>query len=578
KRPWAKTEAELADRWRKSLKLQVLQRVALMEDILAAADKAQPVDSDGDGDTDKDDEIAAKRLGEIPKTPEERERKAREDLAKSFAGRFKRLAQVDPLEPAEMFLNSVTEAYDPHTQYLAPADKEDFDIAMSGSLEGIGALLVEDDHYIRVQELVPGGPSWRQGKLQAGDLILAVAQGKDGEPVDVADMRIKEVVKMIRGPKGTVVTLTVKKPDDTIQVISITRDVIEIEAAYARGAVLDRGDGSPPIGYIALPSFYGDTRRGGTVTGRNAPDDVRALLRELSARKVAAVVLDLRGNGGGLLDHARDITGMFIRTGPVVATRYGNGSTQVLTDDDPDIAYAGPVVVMVDRFSASASEILAGALQDYGRAVVVGTSATHGKGTVQVLIDLDRVAGRPRAPLGVVKLTIQQFFRVNGESTQLRGVVPDIALPDPAAYVKSGERFLDHAIPWSRIDALDYRRWTGARWQIDRLRAASEARQANEPVFAKVVERAAYLKQRLEQTRMPLQRDKWLARRAADKAKLDDVDLDWTKGPARFTVTVIDYAHTPGSSEAAAEWRDNAARDPWLDEAARIAADMAAAK
>lgn len=567
KRDFAADDRELRERWRKALELQVLERVARMEEVAEALAKGEEAPDAGVTD----------RLGDIPDTFEGREKKAREDLAKSFAGRFSRLERIQPLEPAEIFLNAVATVYDPHTAYLAPADKANFDIQMSGSLEGIGAVLSEDDHYIVVREIVPGGASWRHGKLEAGDLILAVAQA-EGEPVDVADMRIDEVVKMIRGPKGTVVHLTIKKPDGRVEVISITRDVVEIEAAYARGAVLDLGPKHPPVGYVYLPSFYGGSGGSGE---RNAAADVKALLGALSKKKLAGVILDLRGNGGGFLDQARDITGYFIEKGPVVQTRYSSGESQVLADEDESVVYGGEVVVLVDRFSASASEIVAGALQDYRRAVVVGTGPTHGKGTVQMLIDLDRLAPTTGGdPLGVLKLTIQQYFRVDGDSTQWRGVVPDIVLPDPIAHVEAGERFYEHSIPWSEIDALKYKAWKKSKWDVDTLVAKSTKRRTRHPIFAKIDARASFLAARADDTIVPLERGAWLARRERDEQALEAVDPKLSDGPARFTVEELDYngkksnASDPRTVKALERWRNELARDPWVEESLRILGDM----
>jgi carboxyl-terminal processing protease len=416
--PWAASEAELTDRWRKFLKMQALERITQLEETAEAQAKKTP----------KKDEPAPVKPLVIPPTFEGKEEKARTELAASYAGRFTRMADMESLEPAEKFINAVASVYDPHTLYMPPAEKENFDIQISGSLEGIGAALGEEDHYIVVRDLIPGGASWSQGKLEVGDLILAVAQqGKD--PIDVTDVPIDKVVTMVRGPKGTLVTLTVKKADGHTENIAITRDVVRIEASYARGATLDRGPKSDTVGYVYLPGFYGDTRAGATGPGeRNATGDVRKLLEKFQKQKLGTVIIDLRGNGGGLLGHARDITGLLIDTGPVVQTKSSDGEIGVLEDTDKGVAFTGDVVVMVDRFSASASEILAGALQDYQRAVIVGTGPTHGKGTVQTLVDLDRMRGNAptKESMGVFKLTIEQYYRVNGDSTQWRGVVPDI--------------------------------------------------------------------------------------------------------------------------------------------------------
>ncbi len=566
---YAKTEAELEDRWRKLLKLQVLQRIDQFE-VLAKAGAVK----------------------DVPKTFEAQEAKARADMDKMYDGRFSRLAKPEPLEADEAYLSAITAVYDPHTMYMAPIQKENFDIQMSGSLEGIGAVLQEDDHFIRVQEVVPGGAAWRQGDLAAGDLILSVAQAGE-DPVDVADMRINQAVQMIRGPKGTVVTLTVKKPDDSVKVISITRDVVQIDAAYARGALLHLGEGHAPMGYIFLPSFYGNTRRvrGGTPE-RTAAEDVEALLNEFTKRKVSGVILDLRSNGGGLLDQARDIAGLFIETGPVVQARFPDGETQVLEDKDPRIQFDGEVIVMVDRFSASASEIVAGALQDYRRAAVVGTP-THGKGTVQMLVDLDRVARNTGAPLGVLKLTIQQFFLVDGESTQWRGVEPDVFLPDPYAHIESGERYLDRAIPWSAIEELAHRDWP-AQWTAAALTAASAKRYADRPVFKRIEAWGNVLDAQRKDTVVPLKLATYQTKRDADKKAREAADPKLDEGKPRFEVSHVSYrgekpeppprkrkgakAEDEAPKSRIDQWREGLARDPWLEETLYIVEDMVTAR
>jgi carboxyl-terminal processing protease len=567
---FAATDDELSDRWRKVLKLQVLERIERMDTLSESLAKAL---KEPDAKPEAIEE-AKKALAKIPETFEGRERKARNDLAKNYAGRLSRLAKLEPLEPAETFLNALSATFDPHTLYLAPAEKENFEIEMSGSLEGIGAVLTEDDHYIRVSEIVPGGASFRQGKLEAGDLILSVAQeGEDA--VDVADMRINQVVSMIRGPKGTVVTLTVKKPDDTIQTISITRDVVEIEAAYARGAVVDMGPDDEAIGFIHLPSFYGNTRdEPGQTRQRTAADDVRRLLATFEKQKIKGVVIDLRGNGGGLLDQARDITGMFIETGPVVQTRFGAEPIQVLSDDDPGVVYSGQVVVMIDRFSASASEIVAGALQDYERAVVTGTN-THGKGTVQMLLDLSRMV-QSSGRLGVLKLTIQQFFRVNGASTQWRGVVPDIELPDPLEHIESGERFLDNAIPWSQVEPLRYQKRKHG-WTLAQLSAASRERVVAEPLFAKVARRAEFAKKRRDETLVNLKLETWKAEREKTRKTLESMELKLDEGKPRFEAQIVSKGGTfvaKSPNQRIEQWRASLTRDPWVAETLHVIDDM----
>ena len=524
-------------------------------------------------DSDDGDDSPATPIATIPTTPEGRDAKARGDLAKTYAARFTRLRHPSPFDPASDLVNAVTSSLDPHTNYLPPADKANFDIRMSGSLEGIGALLREHDDYVEVAEIVPGGASWRQGGLSPGDLILSVAaDGKD--PVDVVDMRLDDVVKMIRGPKGTVVHLRIQKPTGEQSTVSITRDVIIVEESYAKGAVLSR-KGEPTYGYIHLPSFYGGKGPG----QRTAAGDVRHLLTEMKTRKVAGIILDIRSNGGGLLGDAIEMTGSLIDQGPVVQVQDSRGRRETLSDDRRGTDYDGPVIVMVDRFSASASEIVAGALQDYHRAIIVGTGPTHGKGTVQTLADLDRATGG-KIDLGVLKLTIQQFFRVSGASTQREGVTPDVLLPDPAGHIETGERTLEHAIPWSQIPAVDHDVWR-ASWKPTALAERSAARVAKQPVLAKVAALTQVLRASREDTRIPLQRAAWKAHRKEQRAAIEAASPDRKAMPAAMIVKPLDEAAVPPpaaggrTDDRAAVWRDNLSRDAWVEECVNILGDMA---
>ncbi len=567
----APSAAALRERWRQRLELEVLERVAAMEARLAP-----PPTTDG-GTDDPDLDTATTPVAQIPTTPEGREARARADLTTAYAGRFARLRTPGPLDAAADVVNAIAAVFDPHTTYLPPADKANFDIQLSGSVEGIGAVLRERDHYIQVTELVPGGASWRQGRLAAGDLILAVSQDHQ-EPVDVVDMRIDEVVKMIRGKKGTVVRLRIQKPTGVEETVEITRDVVVIEEAYARGAVLSRKR-HPDLGYIYLPSFYGGQGGG----QRTAAGDVRQLLREMKARRVAGVVIDIRGNGGGFLDDAVEMTGLLVDLGPVVQVQDSGGRQKILGDTEAGTEYDGAVVVMVDRFSASASEIVAGALQDYHRAVVVGSSPTHGKGTVQSLADLDRASGGA-IELGVLKITIQQFFRISGSSTQLEGVTPDVRLPDATSYLgDTGERSLDHAIEWSQIGPATHVDWPHVTWTNEVLVKRSAARVAKQPVFARLDASTALLRTLRADTLVPLARPAWEARRTAQRSALAAAAPALDPGPARVGVTMIGdhpapVAPRPGAKadDRATRWRDSLTRDPWIEECLFILDDMAA--
>ncbi|MFO0738324.1 MAG: carboxy terminal-processing peptidase [Labilithrix sp.] len=576
KRGFCKTEEELAARWRGVLKLQVLERAQQLEDTLERRKNPKPEDKPVDADDAKRDSAAEKALGEIPPTFEGRRDKVQKELAGQFATQFARLATADKLQASQTFINALNAVYDPHTNYLPPAEEADFDIQLTGRLEGIGATLREQDHYILVNDLVPGGAAWQQGKLEIGDLIQAVAQeGK--EPVDVTDMPIGKVVSMIRGPKGTVVILTVKKPDGEIKTIPITRDLIRIEATYARGAVLKtKTDGE--VGYVHLPGFYGESGKAKKPGERNATDDMRTILNQLTKKGVKSLVFDLRGNGGGLLTHARDIGGLFIKEGPVVQTKDGKGTIEVLRDTDTSIAFDGPVVVLVDRFCASAAEIVAGALQDYERAVVVGSSATHGKGTVQAVLDLDRNSRQPTKgdPLGVYKITIEEYFRVSGGSTQLKGVVPDVLLPDPTSFVESGERTLFHAIPWSTIAPAPFTKLPHA-WKTADLAAASTARTSANADLITVTKFAKLMEQRRDKTLVPLARDAWQADHKRMKAELEALDPKKHEPKPLMEVSSLTQeapSPDPRIQKRLDKWKDTLAKDLWVDESTRILADM----
>lgn len=555
----AATDAELKDRWRQRLELEVLERTVAMEERLNP--KKDP--------KAKKDEKASPpdpTLAQIPKTPEERDAKIRGDLAKAYAARFARLKNPAPLDAAADVINAVANTLDPHTLYLPPADKANFEIQMSGSLEGIGASLREREHNIEVIDLIPGGAAARQGKLGAGDIILTVSSDAK-DPVDVFDMRIDDVVKMIRGKKGTVVSLRVRKPAGTEEVIAITRDKIIIEESYARGAVLTK-KGQPAFGYIHLPSFYGGSGSG----QRTSSEDVNKLLGELAAKKIRGVILDLRGNGGGILRDAVDLTGHLIDKGPVVQIQDSRGRKEVLDDDDKGEAFDGQVIVLVDHFSASASEIVAGALQDYQRALIVGTSATHGKGTVQTLADLDQVGGT-KLDLGVLKLTIQQFFRVSGDSTQRQGVVPDIMLPDPYGHIEAGEASLPHALPFSKIGKAPHDDWK-RNWSTPALVLKSSGRVAKHPQLSKVASATTFFKSRKNDTIVPLSRKAWEKRRDDLKKALDSASPDLDKAPAAFAVAGLDDAPGAKPDERTVKWREGLAKDAWVEECLNILNDM----
>jgi len=471
KRDYCGTLQELRERWRRMLKYQVLLHYAeLLLDKQAKADPAA---------------LAAKPLNE------DLLRQAREKTLSSTRHLLTRLLNESEREHLERYLNAFARAFDPHTNYLAPDEMEDFEISMKGSLEGIGATLREDEGFIRVVEILPGSPAARQGQLHPEDIILKVAEGKR-EPVDITDTRVRQAVRLIRGRKGTEIRLTVRKPTGVTLVIPLIRDVVEIEEGFVKSAVLPLpGDGSAQIGYLRIPSFYRDFEgnRNGRVA-RNVTDDVERELKQLQDQGVVGLVLDLRNNGGGALTDAISIAGLFLPQGPMVQVRDGQGDMTVFNDQDVRIVYHDPVVVLVNRFSASASEILAAAIQDYGRGLVVGGDGTHGKGTVQGVFSLDQALEygplRGLGPLGALKVTMQKFYRITGASTQVKGVVPDIVLPDSLEFLKSGEQFSKNPLPWDTVAAVSFEPWSEPRPDLEALRRQSRARVSRDADFAAI--------------------------------------------------------------------------------------------
>lgn len=502
---FAKDQNELKEAWRKSLKYQTLARIA---EMLDNQEKAK----------EKSDTV-------VIKTREEFEPEARKKVLKSNDDYFKRIREFDRNDRLAVYFNSITGVYDPHTEFYPPKAKANFDISMSGQLEGIGAQLQEKDGYTKVSSIVPGSASWKQGQLKAGDVILKVAQGT-AEPVDIVDMRIDDVVQLVRGKKGTEVRLTVKKPDGSIIVIPLIRDIVVLEESYAQSVILK---GKKNIGYIKLPSFYADFTGKG---GRSCSRDVKAEIEKLKAENVDGIILDLRYNGGGSLPDVVDMAGLFIEKGPIVQVKQKTGLPQVLEDRDPSTIYNGPLVVMVNSNSASASEIMAAAIQDYKRGVIVGTSpSSFGKGTVQRFYNLDDYLPAQYntiKPLGEVKITTQKFYRINGGATQLKGVTPDIILPDPYYLLDQGEKEQDYAMAWDEIAPASYKPLT-PEYSVEKLKSGSENRIKNNPGFTMLNDFAKRLKKQKDNTVISLNFEKYVAEQKKNKEeakKMDELDKE----------------------------------------------------
>lgn len=571
KREFAKTDKDLEEIWRKTFKQSTLSRyVSILEN---QEDLKNPKKKD-----DKKSKKKGKKVVKKEKILTEKEiiAKAHDAVSKKYKRYFERELQAERMDYLEKFYNSIGLIFDPHTTYMPPKRKEDFDIDMSGSLEGIGAVLSEDEGYIKVVEIVPGGAAWRQKDLEVDDLILAVSEG-EGEPVDLVGMRVDDAVRYIRGKKDTEVRLYVKKADGSRKTIPILRDVVKIGASFAKSSVLELKDLNLKVGYVNLPKFY-----------FNCTDDVRKELRRIKKQNVDAVILDLRNNGGGSLPDAKGVSGLFFKRGPVVQIKNHNNEIDVLTDRDTTVEYDGPLIIMTNRFSASASEIVAGALQDYGRAVIVGGEHSHGKGTVQALLNLDQgpFANIMGQKFGALKVTIQKFYRVNGDSTQYKGITPDIILPDQFSYIDNREQDLDYSLPWDRVTPRNYSKWTAHKYDLKKLRKNSEKRVKSNKRMKKILENVTYLKKRKKDTEVTLNLKQWRKEEAEnkkmiEKLKLDDENMDLKV--THFEESLKSHETVrPGEEK---QWKEDfkQRKDDWikqlrkdigLEEAIHIAADI----
>ncbi len=536
---YPRSVAEANDRWRKRIKYDLLVlKVGKKEDQEAAkkekkeekdkADEQPKSSSDGPSLGAPQTDASAQKPAAKPAKDEAKE--ARDKLRRRYHSFAKRMHQIDSGELLEMYLNSFTTAFDPHTDYMSPDTQKNFAIAMSLNLEGIGASLMSEDGYTVVKKIIPGGAADKDARIKVEDKIIGVGQGEDGEIVDVIDMKLNDVVKLIRGKRGTTVRLEVTPVgSDEHKIYKIVREKIELKDSEAKGQVFDvgqKGDGTPyRIGVIDLPSFYRDMDgdRRGMVNFKSTTQDVRAILDDFNSKQVDAVILDLRRNGGGALNEAISLTGLFIGNGPVVQVKDADGRVQHLDDQDSGVAWSGPLVVLISKFSASASEILAGAIQDYNRGLIVGDRSTHGKGTVQSLMDLGQQLFRlPNSPpMGALKITMQQFYRPNGDSTQKRGVVSDIELPSLTTHLDVGEADLDYPVAFDKVEPLDHRHFACVNPSIcNQLRQLSQQRVQNSKDFQKVTRNIARYKEQKAKKFVTLNEEKFLKERAelnADK-------------------------------------------------------------
>ena len=553
KTSFAKNEEELTARWRDYLTFQVVTRY---ETYLSDREKS---------DDPKDKE----------KSDEELLTKAKKNTKEMFDDWFERLDDIRRSDRFEGYLNTLTHTYDPHTDYYSPKAKEDFDLKMGGRLEGIGARLFVKDDLTEVSTIIVGGPAWKAKQLAVEDKILKVRQDEDDEPVDLTGMRIDDVVQLIRGKKGTKVHLTIRKKSGKTEVITIERDEVIVDESFARSVIVDFEE-VKNIGFISLPVFYS------TFDGENScADDVKKEVEKLNAQNVNGIILDLRWNGGGSLQDVIDMSGLFIEEGPIVQVKSSEGKASVYKDRDSSVSYDGQMIVMTNMISASASEILAGALQDYGRALIVGSNSTFGKGTVQGFYDLDRVynGASDLKPLGQVKMTTQKFYRINGGSNQLTGIIPDIVLPDNFSYVNVGEKEYDNALEWSKIDPVPYEQNVYHVPNIQKLKQQSEGRVSSNAVFNLIDDNAKYIKEVENDTDVPLSLEgykEYLAERETRAERYDNIMKDPIAGLVISNLPMdIDYIQSDSSRIARNEdWLEGLHKDVYLQETVMIMKDM----
>ena len=550
--PFAKNEIQLIDYWRKQLKLNVLSRV-------------QNKIEKQDAKVKKDPKTKKKSFNDL-------EKEARAEVLKNMDELYLRIEELEHEDWFSTFLNSVVGAFDPHTTYMAPRTKERFDQDMSGKLEGIGARLLKKGIYTEIFELVSGGPAWKQGELEAGDVILEVAQA-DKEPLDIVGMRLDDAIKFIKGKKGTEVRLTVKKKlDGTTRIISIIRDVVELEETFVKSTIVEKE--GKKYGLINLPRFYIDFS---DIDSRDSAKDMEKEIARLKSENISGLLIDLRNNGGGSLKTAIEIAGLFITEGPVVQVKYRGQDPIVKNDENPKMQWDGAVVVLVNELSASASEIFAAAMQDYGRAVIIGGNQTYGKGTVQSVIPINNFYPKYEKDLGAIKMTIQKFYRVNGGSTQIEGVYSDIAMPNKYSYMKFGERELTGALIWDKVPQAKYTK-TNSYENFSDVINKSKNRIALDEQFKLINEYAKWLKENQEDTSYSLNfkdfsKESALLEVASKKytnAFKNETKLNFESPKYEFPLMEKDSI----LADKRTAWHKNLAKDIYVAEALNVLKDL----
>ena len=549
--PYSRTLNDLKKRWRMRFKLSALQ---------IYYDKKQ----------EENDKKGKDSMYQI-KSDLALEREARESVIENVDIFFENVSQLERKDWFTVFVNSIALEFDPHTSYYAPQEKDRFDTRISGKFEGIGARLQRKNEQVHIIEIIPGGPVWRDNLLKVGEIILKVAQ-KDEEPIEIGNMRLDDAVNLIKGPKGTKVYLTVKKVDGIIEEVEIIRDVVELEESYAKSSLIIKD--SNKYGLIELPQFYIDFD---DYSNRNAAIDVKKEINQLKEKDVQGIIIDLRNNGGGSLKTVVDITGYFIKDGPVVQVKSTGGRKEILRDNDSSIIWEGPLVILVNEFSASASEILAAALQDYKRAIVLGSKQTFGKGTVQNMVDLNRIiSGSTYGDLGAVKLTTDKFYRINGGSTQLEGVKSDVVILDRYSYIDLGEKDQENPLSWDYIEPTTFDFW---HYEIDykSMLERSENRMKSSQYISLIDEQAKWVKQQQDEYDYTLNYNNLYQEKEFEKKKINKfkklnefesgLQFEWLPEPGKKTINKEITLRRN-------RWIQSLKADFYIDEATNILEDL----
>ncbi|CAI8201913.1 MAG: Tail-specific protease [Formosa sp. Hel1_33_131] len=550
---YANSKSELLDKWRKQLKFYTISNY---HDLIESENKLK----------EEDPEYVSKSLDSL-------QSEARASILKTMTENSSIYDDLRRDDWMSMYINAIAEEFDPHTFYFAPNDKDSFDAQMSGKYEGIGARLQKRMDEISITELISGGSAWRQNKLEVGDIILKVRQEEEIEAVNVVGMRLSDAVKLIKGPKGTNVILTLKKVDGTIEDLSIPRDEIELEETYAKSTIVKK-EGTT-FGVINLPKFYIDFE---DYNSRNAAGDVKKEIERLKAEGMEGLVLDLRNNGGGSLKTVVEMGGLFIDEGPIVQVRSTGEDKEVLKDTDRGIEWDGPLVILVNELSASASEILAAAMQDYKRAIVIGSQQTYGKGTVQNIVDLNRmIRSNTNGDMGAFKFTTQKYYRINGGSTQLEGVKSDVVVPDRYSYIDIGEKDQENPLAWDEIAPANYNVWE-RNFDYTTTIQNSKDRMSNSDEIKLIDDNARWIKTIRDETSFQLNFEKYsqnLEMKESESKRFDvlsdyQTDLIFESLPYELPLMEQDSVFKINRTR----WHENLSKDIYMEEAVNVLNDL----